>query len=499
MFSRRWAFFVALVTLLVAAAWPAEAQVCTSLPTPVNFSPADGAAGVSLTPTLELMAMLVLPPCKWDATVWTVKEESSGIDVFSTGDDQVNLGRITIPAGKLQPGKTYRWTALIVSFSTGPQGSRVNSSWSTFTRFTTQDGGGGQVCTELPTPINLSPADGATGVSLTLTLELMAMVVFPPCTWTLTGFEVAEDAGFLKKVLYEPKRGTSLTRATVPAGILQPDKIYWWRAFIRSENLGGIVDSAWSTPTSFTTQSGGGGQVCTSLPTPVNTSPTDGATGVSLTPTLELTAPPILPPCTWDGIGLTVALDPGFNNIVGVGDFPGHFAIIPAGALLLPSTTYWWKALAVSVGTGPGGANVYSNWSTPTSFTTQAGGSSQFCTGLPTPVNASPPDGATGVSLTPTLEIMAVFTLPPCTWDITVFQIAEDAAFFSKVFSAEVRGEKLNVPAGVLRPGTRYWWRAGGLSTGTGQGGADVLASLSTPTSFTTQGGGARLLQHKGF
>ncbi|MCX7847765.1 MAG: DNRLRE domain-containing protein [bacterium] len=96
-------------------------------------------------------------------------------------------------------------------------------------------------------PINISPLNGAAGVSLTP--QLQASAYSGTGTHTASRWQIAEDAQMLA-LIWDSGATNALTTITVPAGRLQYTGRYYWRvAYIN--HLGG--QSAWSMPTFFDT------------------------------------------------------------------------------------------------------------------------------------------------------------------------------------------------------------------------------------------------------
>jgi hypothetical protein len=122
-----------------------------------------------------------------------------------------------------------------------------------------------------------------------------------------------------------------------------------------------------------------------SIPSPPTLiSPTNNATNVSLTPTLD-----------WSDVSgatsyrVQVSQNSSFSTTVVNQTSSSSQYTIPTG-ILSPTTTYYWRANATnSAGT--------SNWSSVFIFTTTTGPP-------PPPTLLSPPNGASNVSLTPTLD-----------------------------------------------------------------------------------------------
>ena len=181
------------------------------------------------------------------------------------------------------------------------------------------------------TPLQSSPADAATAVSLTASLSWNAAA-------NATSYEVqvSTDQNFASTPLIN--RSGLTTTSTALSGLTN-GTVYYWR--VRARNIAG--PSAWSTNNSFTTV----------LVAPGLTSPTNGVTNVSKTPTL-----------TWTAVTGATAYNVQYSTTSGfttgtilknVG-LATSWTISPA---LLGRTRYYWRVQALN------GA-----WSTSRSFTT---------------------------------------------------------------------------------------------------------------------------------
>jgi PKD repeat protein len=102
-------------------------------------------------------------------------------------------------------------------------------------------------------PSNVSPADEATGVSLTPTLESSAFSdPDEGDTHAASQWQVTTTSGDYSSPVFDSDRDTSnLTQLTIPSGELSYDTTYYWR--VRHEDNHGAW-SSWSAETSFTTK-----------------------------------------------------------------------------------------------------------------------------------------------------------------------------------------------------------------------------------------------------
>jgi len=119
---------------------------------------------------------------------------------------------------------------------------------------------------------------------------------------------------------------------------------------------------------------------------------------------------------------------------------------VPSGILTSGTTYYWQVRYQDNFG-------AWSDWSDPTSFTTNRSPLK--------PTNVSPPDGQTGVLLTPTLSASS-FTDPD--GDIhksTQWQITNTKGDYSSSlwdWTSDTDLESVKVPSGALDYSTTYWW-----------------------------------------
>lgn len=209
-----------------------------------------------------------------------------------------------------------------------------------------------------PAPTLISPANGATNVSLTPTLS-----------WSPAGgaqtyrLQVASDAGFGTMVFDD----STITGTSRQVGPLSQETQYFWRVAARNAEGSSPYSAVWS----FTT-------VGPPPPAPGLISPPNGAQNVSVTPTL-----------TWSSVSgatgyrLMVARDTGFTNVV------YDSSIITTSRQigpLLSNTQYYWRVSA----SNPGGSGPFS---VRFGFTTTAA--------LPAPALIAPADSATIVPQSP--------------------------------------------------------------------------------------------------
>ena len=265
---------------------------------PGGPSPADGATGVSTTPTLTWSAA--------DATSYDVNigqtnpppQKASGLTSASYS-----------PSG-LVTGTTYFWQ--VVARNAG--GTTTGPVWS----FTTLDG-------PPSPPQNPSPANGATGVSSPTVSLLWSSATGAP------NYDV-----FLGTSNPPPQVGTSSNGNQWIATNLAAGTTYFWQIVSRNSS-GSTAGPVWS----FTTAA----EAPPPPTAPSSPSPADAATGVSTTPTL-----------TWSAGGAT-SYDVKFgttNPPATASTAQSAASYTPAG--LTNSTTYYWQIVAINASgttTGP--------------------------------------------------------------------------------------------------------------------------------------------------
>ncbi len=214
--------------------WSFTTQVAPP-PGSVLSAPANGASGVSATPTLS----------------WIASSGASSYDVyFGTASSPplvTNTAATTYSPGTLSAGTLYYWR--VVANNAG--GSNTSATWS----FTTQ-------VAPPAAPVLSAPADGASDVAPA-----------PVLSWLASSGAASYDVYF--GTASPPPLVTSTTGASYAPGALAGGTLYSWQMVAR--NAGGSTPSAlWS----FTTQVGA----------PALVSPANGEIGVSLTPTLTWNA-----------------------------------------------------------------------------------------------------------------------------------------------------------------------------------------------------------------
>ncbi|HYD65729.1 hypothetical protein [Azospirillum sp.] len=311
-------------------------------------------------------------------------------------------------------------------------------------------------------PAVVAPAAGAVSVGETPTITGTAYRSLYGIAQADAQFQVSTRDDFATLVLDE-LAGSGVVAHTVSAGALSTDTVYFCR--LRYKDADGNW-SAWSAPAGFTTS-----DVFTYIRRPLNVAPAAGATGVAVTPTLQ--SSPFGVAGGADAHAKSqwrVATDAGFTAVVydsgEVADLTNHAVPTPLSTV----TTYYFSVRHKGAALG------WSEWSTATPFTVQARAEA--------PLNGSPAAGATGVSVTPTLQVSAFFILGGTDTHVkSQYQIATDAGFTAMVYDsgevADLTSHAVSMDPDIAGL-TLYYWRARHKGAATGWG------AWSAPTSFTT-------------
>ena len=209
---------------------------------PSNISPANGATGISLTPTLQSSAFSDSYSGDFhDSSQWQVTTTAGNYSspVYDSNTDASHLTSIVVPS--LSYFTTYYWHVRY-------QDNRGSwSDWSAETSFTVFG----------PSPPNqpcsIVPPTAATGVSLLATLQ-SSPFSDPDSgnSHSASQWQVREVSGSYSSPIYDT--GTdraSLTIKRIPSGILSQSTTYCWH--VRYQDNTGLW-SDWSAETFFVTE-----------------------------------------------------------------------------------------------------------------------------------------------------------------------------------------------------------------------------------------------------
>ncbi len=309
-------------------------------PVPTLAAPANGATGITTSPTLS-----------WNASTGATSyhlQVATDTGFTKLVADQSNIAATSLAISGLTNGTVYYWHV-------NASNASGTSAYSTISNFTT-------IVSAPSAPTLAGPASGATGISITPTLTWNAST-----NATSYRLQVATDTGFTKIVVDQ----SNIAATSLAVSGLTNSTVYYWH--VNASNAGGT--SGYSSTSNFTT-------VISAPSAPILASPATGATGVSISPTLSWNVS-----TNATSYRLQVATDTGFTKIVV--DQSNIAATSLAISGLTNSTVYYWHVNASDAG----GTSAYSLTS---NFTTIISAPSA-------PTLASPATGATGLSTTPTL------------------------------------------------------------------------------------------------
>lgn len=326
---------------------------------PINPSPPDGATGVSTSPTLSVDVSD--PDGDWmDVTFY-----DASYDTEIGQNTAVTNGTTSITWPGLATNTTYTWYAVVDDGLNSTQ----SSTWTFTTRESSQN--------EAPSaPHNPNPADGATGVSISPTLSVD--VSDPDGDTMDVRFIDASD-----NILIGSNTGVTNGTTSITWSGLSENTDYQWYAIADDEGSETeVISSTWT----FTTIGSGENEGPSA---PYNPDPTDGATGLNLNPTLSVNVS--------DPNGDTMDVtfyDASDSSVIGSNTMASNGTTSVMWSGLSEGMSYEWYATA-----DDGEFNVTSSmWR----FTTITSSENE---GPSAPHNPDPADGATGVSLSPTLTV----------------------------------------------------------------------------------------------
>jgi len=118
---------------------------------------------------------------------------------------------------------------------------------------------------EIPTPTNLSPVAGATGVMDNATLTGSTYYSLYGVAMAAAQWQVSTDSAFATTVINTGDVAGTAVAYSMTAGVLSTSTTYYWR--VRYKDANGVY-SAWSTATSFTTASSFFSYIATPAATP---------------------------------------------------------------------------------------------------------------------------------------------------------------------------------------------------------------------------------------
>ncbi|MBI3005411.1 MAG: fibronectin type III domain-containing protein [Ignavibacteriales bacterium] len=396
-------------------------------PTPTLISPANNAINVSTSPTFS-----------WNVSTGAIsyRLQVSPSPTFSpTMIDQSGITSTSFPANSFNRDQTYYWRVS----ATNAGGT---SDWSSVWSFTT-------IPDTPATPTLASPINGSNDISVNPTLSWNAST--GAASYHL---QISTNSNFTSTVI--DKAGIADTSDTI-SGLAYSTR-YYWR--INATNSGGT--SAWSTVWDFTT-------VPAPPATPSLSSPANGSQNQPTTIALMWNSS-----ARASAYRLQVSADSTFTAIgVDQNDLVSTTATITS---LATNTIHYWRVHAFNTG----GTSAWSNvWS----FTT-----------VPSPPAAptlsTPANGATGVSLNPTLSWASVVGA-----SLYRLQLAVDSVFTNIVVN-QTDILSTSYPLVNLSSRTKYFWRvsaanAGGNGDWSATWNFETISDTPPPPTLSTPSDGA--------
>jgi hypothetical protein len=382
-------------------------------PVPTLISPAHGATGVSVTPTLV-----------WSSSKGAVTYTVQMSTALTFSPLTLNTSGITDTSYKvtgLGYGTQYYWRVLAFN-SDGVSSVSGSKSFQT-------------LIGPPPVPQLVSPATDSIEAPLNLTLNWNAS--FGATSYSL---QVSTNPGFTTTLVNQ----TNLTATSYSLTGLSIGTIYYWRVNATSPN----GTSVYSTANKFTT-------VLMIPAVPVLLSPADSALNVSLSPTFTWT-----PSSTAASYNLQVSTKLDFSTIAISKTGLTTAACSLTG--LSTSTLYYWRVNAVNTY----GASAYSSVR-------------KIVTVPPAPaapVLSSPADGAVDAAINPVLVWNASTGA-----DSYTLQVSLTATFASYVFNQSGITNLSDTLIG-LQGLTTYYWRVSATNVG-------GVSAFSTARSFKTKVG----------
>jgi hypothetical protein len=379
--------------------------IVAGLPAPTLISPANNSINISLTTILDWSD--VTGAVSYRVQVATDSLFNSLVlNIPGLGGSQYS-----VQTGQINPGTKYWWRARASN-------GTVEGSYSEIWNFTTVP--------PIPSPpVLISPANGATNVTVPLTM-----------TWntssgaTSYNLQVSTSSIFSSVVIDES--GLTSTSYIATSAQLLGNTQYFWR--VSATNASGT--SAWSTVWNYTTG--------LAIPiAPLLIAPLNNSTGVSLFPLLD-----------WNNVNgatsyaVQVSTDSNFTTlIINQSGFSASQYQVSSANNLQYNTLYYWRARA-------GNSAGYGPWSTKWHFTTTVAPP-------PAPTLIAPSNGATNVSLTPYFDWSDVSSA--LSYRI---QVATSNTFNTTVIDLQVNPSNYTPPPGVLSGYTQYYWRVASINNG---------------------------------
>jgi hypothetical protein len=388
---------------------------------PILIAPPDSSINVSLTATMDWSDV---------SGITSYRLQISTDPSFTTVN--INLPGLTssqyvLSIGQLFTSQLYYWRVGAVNSG--------GTTWSDIWRFIT-------VPAPPAPPILVSPANGATGVSVTPLLnwnDVAGAVTYQ--------VQLSTDPQFLSNLLID-EPGLTTSQYQVGPGVLSGLSQYYWR--VRGNNAGG--NGNYSIVWMFTTAVG-------PPAAPVLVSPLDSSEAVARNPFLDWNNVP-----NATSYRVQVSTVPNFGTtVVNIVVTSSNYTVNPA---LAYNTLYYWRVNATNgSGTGP--------WSVVWSFTT-------IPNLPPAPTLINPPNGATSVSLVPLMDWTDVSQATQYK-----IQISTVNTFTSTIVNQVVDISQFQIISGVFQGGTTYYWHVASINLG-GQGAYTSTWSFQTKQTLSS-------------
>ena len=267
-------------------------------------------------------------------------------------------------------------------------------------------------------PTNPSPSNGATGVNTSPTLSVD--VTDPYGDSMSVSFYDASDDSLIGTDTGVPSGGT----ATVTWGSLSGGTVYSWYTVVTDGSLS-TTSSTWAFATQYAPN------------TPTNPSPSNGASGITTNPTLNVD---VSDP---EGDSMSVSFYNGSDDsLIGIdaGIVSGGTASVSWNSLS-NGTVYSWYAVANDGST--------STTSLTWTFTTN------YAPNVPT--NPNPTDYVYGVDLNPTLSV-DVFDFDGDSMDVSFYNASDDSLIGTD--TSVISGGTASISWSALNESTTYKWYA---------------------------------------
>ena len=436
---------------------PVSSSICGSVP---------GSFSVSAVARCDTTSP-VAPAIK---VTWAASSGATSYEVYRNGTLYTTITGTTYDnTANVVAGQTYSYYVVANNASGTTQSNTVSVSVAT------------NICSSssgsLPAPALSSPSNGAAGVITTPTFSWN-----PVATGTSYRVMIATDPAQLPTAdtttcsgcTYNNTTLNAATSFTPSAGLLSTGTTYYWQ--VRAAN-DALQISPWSQKWSFTTAA-----ATVSLPAPTPSSPTNGATNQSTTPTFS-----------WQGVTgvsdyrIMIAANPSdlpsgdvatCSNCVNVETF-GAISYTPQAGALSAGTTYFWQVRAAT------SSGQRSPWSAKWSLATASGTTTLSPPTIAAPGTSSAP-GTSISSTTPTFQWSEVAGATKYGFYISKYPYGLTNIIYQ---NSNVAGTSFTIPAGRLVDGEKYRWNMTSFNASGESGVSNTLylvVNIATPPAAPT-------------